>query len=100
MEKDGETIKAVVFDHKGETPGLGARISSEEIQKRFSGKSIFDETKNLVSVSMQKGEGNDYSDKKNEVDGMSGATITGVGLNNMLKEYFSLYKKYISTISK
>ncbi len=100
LEKDGETIKAVVFDHKGETPGLGARISSEEIQKRFSGKSIFDETKNLVSVSMQKGEGNDYSDKKNEVDGMSGATITGVGLNNMLKEYFSLYKKYISTISK
>lgn len=100
LEKDGQTIKAVVFDHKGETPGLGARISSEEIQKRFSGKSIFDESNNLVSVAMQKGEGNDYATKENQVDGMSGATITGVGLNNMLLEYFTLYKNFITSIGQ
>ena len=49
---------------------------------------------------MQKGEGNDYATKENQVDGMSGATITGVGLNNMLIEYFTLYKNFITSIGQ
>jgi Na+-transporting NADH:ubiquinone oxidoreductase subunit C len=94
LESDFNTIKGVNYAHVGETPGLGARIASAEIQDRFIGKQIF-EGDNLVSVAMQKGEGLDYSNDAHKVDGMSGATLTAKGVNNMLKEYFGCYKKYL-----
>ncbi len=60
LEADFNTIKGVSYSHVGETPGLGARIATAEIQERYKGKQIFQGT-NLVSVVMQKGEGMDYS---------------------------------------
>jgi Na+-transporting NADH:ubiquinone oxidoreductase subunit C len=48
-----------------------------------------------MSVQMQKGEGMDYSADPHKVDGMSGATLTGKGVNNMLADYFSCYKNYL-----
>lgn len=99
LEDDLNTIKGVVFQHAGETPGLGARIASDEIQNRYKGKKIFDAGK-LVSVTMLKGEGNEDINAQHEVDGMSGATITAVGLNNMLEKYFSYYKNYIQANKK
>jgi len=103
LQADLNTIQGVSFQHKGETPGLGARISSEEIQDRFKGKSIFDADV-LKSVFIQKGEGNDYSNDPHKVDGMSGATLTAKGVNNMFVDYFTCYKNYLkknqSTISQ
>jgi Na+-transporting NADH:ubiquinone oxidoreductase subunit C len=93
LQADMNTIKGAKFDHVGETPGLGARIASEEIQNRYIGKKLFEGDK-LMSVVMQKGEGIKY-DSPYQVDGMSGATITGKGLNNMLTNYFGLYSKYL-----
>ncbi len=95
LEKDLETIKGTVFLHKGETPGLGARIAEKEIQERFEGKKIINGGK---YVAMQKGEGNDYADQPAKVDGMSGATITAQGLNKMLESYFEAYKTYFSEL--
>ncbi len=95
LESDMNTIRGVKFDHKGETPGLGARISSDdEVQARYKGKSIYDNNK-LVSVTMMKGEGNDYGDDPHKVDGMSGATLTAKGVNNMLTDYLSSYENYL-----
>ena len=88
------------FQHAGETPGLGARIESdEEVQNRYKGKTIFDQDK-LVSVTMMKGEGNDYSNNQHRVDGMSGATLTGKGVNNMLLDYFQAYETYMKKNKK
>lgn len=94
LQADLNTIQGVTFQHKGETPGLGARIASEEIQLRYKGKSIFN-ADILESVKMQKGEGNDYSTDPHKVDGMSGATLTGKGVNNMFADYFACYKNYL-----
>ncbi len=94
LEPDYNTIKGTVFLHKGETPGLGARIANAEVQARFEGKKVFN-GEELQVVQMQKGEGNDYSENPYQVDGMSGATITGDGLNDMLKAYFKVYKSFI-----
>lgn len=95
LESDMNTIRGVSFDHKGETPGLGARIASdEEIRARYKGKSIYENDK-LVSVTMMKGEGNDYGNDPHKVDGMSGATLTGKGVNNMLLDYLSSYENYL-----
>ena len=95
LESDMNTIRGVNFDHKGETPGLGARITTDvEIPARYKGKSIYENNK-LVSVTMMKGEGNDYNNDPHKVDGMSGATLTAKGVNNMLKDYLSSYEKYL-----
>ena len=95
LESDLNTIKGIAFDHKTETPGLGARISSSEIQDRYKGKKVFDGANSLQSVSMVKGEKGLPLDD-HHVDGMSGATMTGNGVNEMLLSYLKFYSAFIS----
>jgi len=96
LGSDFNTLKGVVFDHKAETPGLGARITDKSIQNRFKGKKIYDKSGGLASVSFLKGEGNSISpDEYSKVDGLSGATMTTKGVNAMLENYFKLYSPYI-----
>jgi Na+-transporting NADH:ubiquinone oxidoreductase subunit C len=97
LQTDLNTIEGVTFSHKGETPGLGARITSPNVQQRYQGKQIYDESGNLQSVYMQKGEGRDYSEDSHKVDGLSGATITANGVNNMLKNYLQYYSSFMSS---
>lgn len=94
LKSDFNTVQGVKFQHAGETPGLGARIEADEIQIRYKDKSIFEAGK-VVSITMQKGEGMDYSSDNHKVDGMSGATLTAKGVNNMLKDYLTCYEKYL-----
>jgi Na+-transporting NADH:ubiquinone oxidoreductase subunit C len=94
LESDMNTVKGVKFEHKGETPGLGARIVEDEVQNRFRGKEVY-EGSEIVAVRMMKGEGNDWSGNKHRVDGLSGATLTANGVNNMLKEYLVAYEAYM-----
>ncbi len=96
LEKDLNTIKGIAFDHKQETPGLGARITSEVIQDRYKGKKVFDGTE-LISVTMVKGEGNTGLSEY-EVDGMSGATMTGKGVNVMLEHYLDCYTSFMDKV--
>ena len=97
LDNNFEEIVGASFDHRGETPGLGARIATNEIQERYKGKKIFDNSGNLVSVMMVKGEGN-RGLSEHQVDGMSGATITCKGLNDMLKNYLGYYQSYIDSV--
>ncbi len=95
VESDLATIGGLVLDHKGETPGLGARITEQGVQNRFIGKKIFNEAGELDPPHFQKGEGNSY-EGAHQVDGLSGATITAVGVNNMLDDYLAMYKSFIN----
>ena len=86
LETDLNTIKGASFDHKSETPGLGARITSEEITSRYVGKKLFSGSGDLLSVSMLKGENNPSSAlNEHHIDGMSGATLTANGMNDMFE---------------
>lgn len=98
LKGDLNTIVGASFDHKSETPGLGARIATAEIQSRYVGKEILDDNGNLVSVMMVKGEGN-AGLTSHQVDGMSGATITGRGVNAMLEKYLGYYKAYFEKVN-
>lgn len=104
LENDLNTIKGVVYDHKGETPGLGQRIATKDVQDRYEGKKLYDKSGNIVSIEMVKGERGggaksikEFENDPHRVDGMSGSTITGKGLNNMLKDYFKSYENYFKT---
>ncbi len=94
LDKDCNTIKGVVFDHVGETPGLGARITEEGFQKRFEGKTVFDDNGRLVGVTVLKGESNNPTDP-HQVDGLSGATITGKGVEAMILAYMGHYQGFM-----
>lgn len=95
MEKDMNTVSGVSFGHKGETPGLGAEISTEAFQQQFVGKKILDESGDFVSVKVIKG-GAPAGDLHG-VDAISGGTITSNGVTEMLKRTLSNYIGYFKT---
>ena len=91
LESDMNTIKGIVMDHSGETPGLGAEITTSKVQDSFKGKTIF-EGVDFVSVSMKKGGATNI----HEVDAISGGTKTCDGVNAMLKSGLEAYLPYIN----
>lgn len=91
LEPDMNTVKGIVMDHSGETPGLGAEITTDAVQTAFVGKTIF-EGSELVSVSMKKG----GATNNHEVDAISGGTKTCDGVNEMLKTGLADYLPYIN----
>ncbi|WP_037315816.1 Na(+)-translocating NADH-quinone reductase subunit C [Salegentibacter sp. Hel_I_6] len=94
LKDDVNTIKGATFDHLGETPGLGAEITKQWFKESFADEKIFDESGNLVGVSVVKGD-IDPSDKDdNQVDAISGATITGDGVSDMISNRLQYYLPY------
>ena len=94
LKDDVNTIKGVVFDHKGETTGLGGEITKAYFQQRFEDEKIFDSSGNLVGVSVVKGYGGGNDKDDNEVDAISGATITGDGVTKMISKRLKYYLPY------
>lgn len=94
MLNDGNTIAGATFDHKGETPGLGAEIANASFQDQFGGKTIMDDGE-FVSISVIKPGKN--VNPSHEVDGISGGTITSNGLNDMLADCFKPYVGYFKS---
>lgn len=94
---DYNTIKGAAFDHKGETPGLGARITESWYGNQFNGKKLFDPAEFEYKLTVKKGEGN-VEAQTNEyvVDGLSGATLTADGLANMLELGAANYKPFFT----
>ena len=87
LEKDMNTVAGVIMAHKGETPGLGAEISTAKYQANFVGKTIFEGDK-FVSVTLRKG---GAKDPAHEVDAISGGTKTSDGVTAMLRNSLEHY---------
>jgi Na+-transporting NADH:ubiquinone oxidoreductase subunit C len=92
LKPDLNTIYGVNFDHKGETPGLGAEISTSAFESMFRGKKLFDNDK-FVSIEVEKG-GADPGDI-HAVDAISGGTITSKALQKMLFDCLEKYNDYL-----
>jgi len=92
LRSDMNTIYGVNFDHKGETPGLGAEINTTEFESMFPGKKLFDNEK-FISVQVHKG-GASAADLHG-VDAISGGTITSKGLEKMLFDCLNKYNDYL-----
>ena len=98
LEDDYNTIYGVIFDHDGETPGLGAEINTDAFENQFRGKKLFDETGEFVSVRVIKPGTPPIRD--HSVDGISGGTITSQGVEEMLYEVMGSYKNYFRNQKK
>lgn len=84
VSEDGQTLKGVSFDHKSETPGLGAKITDEAFLNSFKGKKLYDKDGNFVSVRVLKPGTASEIAEENRVDAISGATLTSRGVDEML----------------
>ena len=97
LEEDLNTIAGAVFDHKAETPGLGAEINTGWFQEPFTGKTIFNEAGDFVSVEVVKG-GADPSNI-HQVDAISGGTITSKALEAMIIDCMAGYVAHFKELA-
>ena len=99
LKEDKNTIQGAVFDHVGETAGLGAEITQQWFQDRFVGEKVFDTDGNLVGINVSKtnNDPKDLDKDDHEVDAISGATITGDGVTDMIKERLQHYLPYLKS---
>jgi len=98
LEDDMNTIAGAGFDHKGETPGLGAEIKDNAgFPKSFRGRKIYAADGTYKSVNVRKGGAKDVT---HEVDGISGATITANGVSAMFYEGFKLYDPILKSVKE
>lgn len=91
LESDMNTVKGVVMDHSGETPGLGAEITTSKHQDMYVGKTIFDGDE-LVAIKLVKGGATPGN--MHEVDAITGGTKTSDGVSAMLYNSLSNYLGY------
>ena len=93
-------IQGAYFDHKGETPGLGANIKQRYFMDDFYGEKLLTESGEFKGITVAKGN----NDPKNlikddyEVDALAGATITGDGVSAMIKSDLKLYLPYFKNL--
>jgi Na+-transporting NADH:ubiquinone oxidoreductase subunit C len=92
LKSDLNTIYGVKFDHKGETPGLGAEINTPQFESMFPGKKLYEGDK-FISIGVLKGGAK--KDDLHSVDAISGGTITSKGLQKMLLDCISKYNGYL-----
>ncbi len=97
LNDDLNTIFGAVFDHDKETPGLGAEINTGWFQAPFTGKTLFDENGEFMSIEVVKG-GADPSDSHG-VDAISGGTITSKALEEMVKDCLAGYVKHFQQLA-
>jgi len=80
LQGDLNTIAALTINEQGETPGLGSRIEDEQWQALWKNKRLHNDAGD-IAITVVKGSG----EGPNEVDGISGATRTGQGINGMIE---------------
>ncbi len=93
LESDMRTIAGTSFDHKTETPGLGAEINEKPFQAQFEGKFVSDKDGTFTSVKVVKG----GATNEHEVDAISGGTITSDGVDEMIERTLKVYEPYFKS---
>ena len=94
-------IRGIYFDHKAETPGLGANIKQRFFMDDFIGESLLDMQGNFKGVTVSKTNLDPKNEDKydNEVDAIAGSTITGDGVTAMIRSDLSLYQPYFNSLN-
>ncbi|MDA9563433.1 NADH:ubiquinone reductase (Na(+)-transporting) subunit C [Flavobacteriales bacterium] len=92
FKSDGATINGAIFDHKGETPGLGSVITEDWFEQQFIGKTIEESGYTSIEVLKPGKELNNH-----QVDGISGATFTGVGVDEMMGRSMEVYYNFFKS---
>ena len=87
IEDDFNTVSGIEFYEHKETPGLGAEVDNPKWKTSWKGKKIYKDNQVALSVIKGKVEQSDMQ-AQYKIDGLSGATITGRGVTNMVAYWF------------
>lgn len=95
-------IQGAYFDHKGETPGLGANIKERFFMDDFIGEHLLDKNGNFKGIDVSKSNADPLNKDKtdNEVDAIAGSTITGNGVSAMIRNELKLYVPFFKNLKK
>mgnify|MGYP002623506379 CR=1 FL=1 len=88
LDEDRNTIYGTFFNHDSETPGLGGEISTRGFQTRFNGKHI--KAADNYQMEIVKGEA-----AGEQVQAISGATITSKGVETMINTTLAEYTEFL-----
>ena len=93
-------VQGAFFDHKGETPGLGANIKQRYFMDDFAGEKLLTDAGIFKGIKVAKGNNDPKNQIKDdyEVDALAGATITGDGVSAMIKKDLKLYLPYFKNL--
>lgn len=93
-------VQGAYFDHKGETPGLGANIKERFFMDDFIGEHLLDESGEFKGITVAKGNADPTNRRKtdNAVDAIAGSTITGDGVTAMIRSDLKLYTPYFKSL--
>lgn len=98
LDADKNTIYGINFNHESETPGLGAEIVTEKFRSQFPGKHIRNAAGEVVSVAVLKA--GKVADGQEQVDALSGATITCDGVSTMIATNLAEYAEFLNNVSE
>jgi Na+-transporting NADH:ubiquinone oxidoreductase subunit C len=100
LEADGKTVRGITFYKHGETPGLGGECENPEWTAKWVGKTILDDSGQLVSITVKKGkvDATVPREKEHMVDGLSGATITSNGITAFVRRDLDAYRPLLEKI--
>ncbi len=89
LEADGQTVKSINFYDQAETPGLGGEVVNPNWRALWKGKKVYSDS-GEVKLGLIKGvvdtskSGSEY-----DVDGLAGATLTSLGVSNLVRYWMS-----------
>lgn len=110
VENNGDTVIGTTWYEQAETAGLGAVISLPSWQEQFHDKVIFQQTaegttnfaRAPIGIVVVKGKVSDiYGNSpkaKSAVDGITGATLTGMGVTNAYRNVLQKYRPFLLKI--
>jgi len=85
IEGDMSTVSGISFYEHGETPGLGGEIENRRWQSGWQGKKIYNQSnEESLVVGQKKGQ----EEAIHHVDGLSGATLTIQGVDDIITFWF------------
>ena len=96
VNADGDSVYGAYFSHSGETPGLGAEITTTDFQSQFAGKRLY-QNGEFRSIDVMKA-GQKPTDNADYVNAISGGTITSKGVQAMLADCLVDYSAFLKKL--
>ncbi len=100
LDKDAITVRGFNFYSHAETPGLGGEVDNPKWIAQWPGKKVY--TEELTpAIDVIKGNVDPgMVNAENKIDGLSGATLTSVGVENTFRYWLSEdgYAKFLTNV--
>ncbi|MGI9354781.1 MAG: Na(+)-translocating NADH-quinone reductase subunit C [Rhizobiaceae bacterium] len=102
LEADFSTIASIRFYEQAETAGIGDQIENPTWQAQWRGRKLFDDSGSLQFRVAGGTVDPSSASATHQVDGLSGATITGAAVTNLVRYWFGLhaYGKLLSNMTE